>query len=79
MYAHFGLWDYVRKVRTLMKERDLNKVPGCSWIELEGTMHEFFVGCTLDDKAGDTTSTFSDGLNLDGSSSAISMERAKIR
>lgn len=79
MYAHFGLWDYVRKVRTLMKERDLNKVPGCSWIELEGTMHEFFVGCTLDDKARDASSTFSDGLNLDGSSSAISMERDKIR
>lgn len=64
MYAHFGLWGYVRKVRALMKERDLNKVPGCSWIELEGMMHEFFVGCTSDDKARDTTSTCSDGLNL---------------
>ncbi|KAK6121636.1 hypothetical protein DH2020_044627 [Rehmannia glutinosa] len=48
MYAQFGLWDYVRKVRTMMKERDLNKVPGCSWIELEGTVHEFFVGSMLD-------------------------------
>ncbi|KAK4476519.1 hypothetical protein RD792_015675 [Penstemon davidsonii] len=44
MYAQFGLWDYVRRVRTIMKERDLNKIPGCSSIELEGTVHEFFVG-----------------------------------
>ncbi|KAL2460796.1 Pentatricopeptide repeat-containing protein [Abeliophyllum distichum] len=46
MYAQFGLWDYVRQVRTIMKERDLKKVPGCSWIELEGSVHEFFVGDT---------------------------------
>lgn len=44
IYAQFGLWDYVRKVRTLMKERELNKLPGCSWIELEGIVHEFFAG-----------------------------------
>ncbi|CAA2979945.1 pentatricopeptide repeat-containing At2g45350, chloroplastic [Olea europaea subsp. europaea] len=43
MYAQFGLWDYVRQVRTIMKERDLKKVPGCSWIELEGSVHQFFV------------------------------------
>lgn len=79
MYAHFGLWDYVRKVRTLMKQRDLNKVPGCSWIELEGTIHEFFVGSTLDHKAGDTYSTFAADLNLDDSSSAVSMVRVGLR
>ncbi|XP_057805611.1 pentatricopeptide repeat-containing protein At2g45350, chloroplastic [Salvia miltiorrhiza] len=67
MYAHFGLWEYVRKVRTLMKQREINKVPGCSWIELEGTMHEFFVGGMIDHEAIDT------------SSSAISMERAGLR
>ncbi|XP_047975506.1 pentatricopeptide repeat-containing protein At2g45350, chloroplastic [Salvia hispanica] len=70
MYAHFGLWDFVRKVRTLMKQREVNKVPGCSWLELEGTMHEFFVGSTFDHKAI--------GLELDGSSSAISMDRARL-
>ncbi|KAH6833296.1 Pentatricopeptide repeat superfamily protein [Perilla frutescens var. hirtella] len=79
MYAQFGLWDYVRKVRTLMKQRELNKVPGCSWIELEGTIHEFFVGSTLDHEAGDTYSAFSADLNLDGSSSAISMDGVGLR
>lgn len=46
MCAQFGLWDYVKNVRTLMKEREVKKFPGCSWIELEGTVHEFFVGDT---------------------------------
>ncbi|KAL3516993.1 hypothetical protein ACH5RR_023895 [Cinchona calisaya] len=46
MYAQFGLWDSVRNVRTIMKEKDLKKFPGCSWIELEGFVHEFFVGDT---------------------------------
>ncbi|KAL9142091.1 hypothetical protein ABFS82_14G146300 [Erythranthe guttata] len=44
IYAQFGLWEYVRRVRTVMKQRELDKVPGCSWIELEGTVHEFFAG-----------------------------------
>lgn len=79
MYAHFGLWDYVRKVRTLMKQRELNKVPGCSWIELEGTIHEFFVGSALDHEAGDAYSTFAADLNLDDSSSAESMEGVGLR
>lgn len=79
MYAHFGLWNYVRKVRTLMKQRELNKVPGCSWIELEGTIHEFFVGSALDHEARDTYSTFAADLNLDDSSSAVSMEGVGLR
>ncbi|KAG6434457.1 hypothetical protein SASPL_106094 [Salvia splendens] len=70
MYAHFGLWDFVRKVRTLMKQREVNKVFGCSWLELEGTMHEFFVGSTFDHEAI--------GLDLDGSSSARSMDRDRL-
>ncbi|KAL1223603.1 Pentatricopeptide repeat-containing protein [Cardamine amara subsp. amara] len=43
MYASFGMWKDVRRVRTMMKERELQKVPGCSWIELDGRVHEFFV------------------------------------
>nr|AKH05185.1 chlororespiratory reduction 4 [Hypseocharis bilobata] len=43
MYAGFGMWNEVTRVRTLMKERNLKKIPGCSWIELEGVVHEFFV------------------------------------
>nr|AEN99834.1 chlororespiratory reduction 4 [Draba nemorosa] len=43
MYASFGMWKEVRRVRTTMKERKLRKIPGCSWIELDGNVHEFFV------------------------------------
>ncbi|PIN25771.1 hypothetical protein CDL12_01483 [Handroanthus impetiginosus] len=64
MYAQFGLWDYVRRVRTLMKERDINKVPGCSCIELEGTVHEFFVGSTLINEVRESSSTSSDRSEL---------------
>ncbi|KAF8379305.1 hypothetical protein HHK36_028738 [Tetracentron sinense] len=44
VYAGLGMWKDVSRVRTMMKERDVHKVPGCSWIELEGIVHEFFVG-----------------------------------
>ncbi|OVA07659.1 Pentatricopeptide repeat [Macleaya cordata] len=44
IYAGFGMWSDVSRVRMMMKERDIRKVPGCSWIELEGTVHEFVVG-----------------------------------
>lgn len=59
MYAQFGLWDNVTRVRRLMKERELNKVPGCSWIELEGTVHEFFVGSKSNHEINVTCSTSS--------------------
>ncbi|KAL5571547.1 hypothetical protein UlMin_021144 [Ulmus minor] len=43
MYAGLGMWDDVRKVRMMMRERNLNKLPGCSRIELQGVVHEFLV------------------------------------
>lgn len=43
IYAGQGMWNDVSRVRMMMKERNLKKTPGCSWIELEGTVHEFFV------------------------------------
>ncbi|KAK2992621.1 hypothetical protein RJ640_015977 [Escallonia rubra] len=44
VYACFGMWDYVRRVRRILKKRHFKKIPGCSRIELEGTVHEFVVG-----------------------------------
>ncbi|THG03736.1 pentatricopeptide repeat-containing protein At2g45350, chloroplastic [Camellia sinensis] len=44
IYAGYGMWDDVRKVRTAMKEKELKKIPGCSWIELDGIVHKFFAG-----------------------------------
>ncbi|RZC18845.1 Pentatricopeptide repeat-containing protein, chloroplastic [Glycine soja] len=43
IYASLGMWDNVKRVRTEMKERQLKKIPGCSWIELGGIVHQFSV------------------------------------
>ncbi|XAR63175.1 hypothetical protein NMG60_11023023 [Bertholletia excelsa] len=44
IYASDGMWDNVTNIRVAMKENDLKKLPGCSWIELDGVIHEFFSG-----------------------------------
>ncbi|XP_019055068.1 PREDICTED: pentatricopeptide repeat-containing protein At2g13600-like isoform X2 [Nelumbo nucifera] len=36
MFADFGNWDNVGKLRELMETREVKKVPGCSWIEVTG-------------------------------------------
>lgn len=42
IYAKIGRWDDVAKIRSLMKERGIKKVPGCSSILMNGEIHEFF-------------------------------------
>ncbi|KAK8945149.1 Pentatricopeptide repeat-containing protein [Platanthera zijinensis] len=44
MYAGGGLWGDVRRVRRIMRQREVRKIPGCSWIEVDGFVHEFVVG-----------------------------------
>lgn len=44
IYAEANRWADVARLRTLMKERGLKKTPGCSWIEIEKTVHKFFAG-----------------------------------
>ncbi|KAG6651631.1 hypothetical protein I3843_06G121300 [Carya illinoinensis] len=34
LYAKFGMWNEIEKLRLLMKERGLKKDIGCSWIEV---------------------------------------------
>ncbi|KAJ0111241.1 hypothetical protein Patl1_01632 [Pistacia atlantica] len=43
MYASSGNWEGVAEVRLKMKQMDIRKDPGCSWIELDGMIHEFLV------------------------------------
>lgn len=43
MYASVGDWDAVAEVRLMMKDLDIRKDPGCSWIEIDGVIHEFLV------------------------------------
>lgn len=57
MCAQFGLWDSVKNIRRMMKEKDVKKFPGCSWIELEGTVHQFFVGDTSHHQVSEIFST----------------------
>ncbi|KAL8153711.1 hypothetical protein V2J09_011471 [Rumex salicifolius] len=44
MYAKSGQWDEANKVRRLMKERDIDKAPGSSLVEIDGAIHEFLMG-----------------------------------
>lgn len=42
-YASAGRWEDVSNVREIMKSKGVRKVPGRSWIEVKGTVHEFLV------------------------------------
>eukprot|EP01018_Ginkgo_biloba_P008647 Gb_28765 [translate_table: standard] len=44
IYAAAGRWDDMEKVRKMMKERGVKKIPGCSWIEVNNKMYPFLVG-----------------------------------
>ncbi|XP_010248664.1 PREDICTED: pentatricopeptide repeat-containing protein At1g08070, chloroplastic-like [Nelumbo nucifera] len=42
VYASVGRWEDALNVRGQMKEKGIKKTPGCSLIELDGMIHEFF-------------------------------------
>lgn len=42
MHANAGQWASARKIRNLMKERGVEKVPGYSWIEINNNTHLFY-------------------------------------
>ncbi|XP_058089016.1 pentatricopeptide repeat-containing protein At5g66520 [Magnolia sinica] len=44
VFAAAGKWNEAVMVRKLMKDRGVSKLPGCSLIDLNGTVHEFFAG-----------------------------------
>ncbi|KAL6342745.1 hypothetical protein AAG906_016579 [Vitis piasezkii] len=44
VYAAVGRWEDVERVRTLMKNRGVEKDPGWSYIEVEGQVHSFVAG-----------------------------------
>ncbi|XP_057837814.1 pentatricopeptide repeat-containing protein At3g24000, mitochondrial-like [Cryptomeria japonica] len=44
IYAEVGMWGEVQMVRRLMKDRGIQKTPGCSWIEDHKMVHAFCVG-----------------------------------
>ncbi|XVE64366.1 hypothetical protein DITRI_Ditri07aG0095100 [Diplodiscus trichospermus] len=46
LYASAGQWEDVAQIRKNMKERNLIKEAGCSWIEVDNKIHRFHVGDT---------------------------------
>ncbi|KAK1271274.1 Pentatricopeptide repeat-containing protein [Acorus gramineus] len=47
IYAVARRWDNRDKIRLLMKNRGVKKEPGRSWIEVDNSVHAFFVGDRL--------------------------------
>ncbi|CAM0879950.1 unnamed protein product [Alopecurus aequalis] len=44
LYAKCNRWEDVRRLRQVIMEKGIKKEPGCSLIELNGTIHEFVAG-----------------------------------
>ncbi|XP_062180065.1 pentatricopeptide repeat-containing protein At3g49170, chloroplastic [Phragmites australis] len=51
LYADAGLWDQVARIRSLMREKNLSKETGLSWMHVENTIHEFRAGDTIHPRA----------------------------
>ncbi|KAI3726008.1 hypothetical protein L1987_65805 [Smallanthus sonchifolius] len=47
IYANSKRWDDCAKMRRLMRQNGVTKVPGSSWIEIDSRVHEFHVGDSL--------------------------------
>ena len=47
VYAGEGDFEMAMRERMLMKEKGIEKNPGCSLIEVNGEVHEFVAGGTL--------------------------------
>jgi hypothetical protein len=46
IYAASHKWEEAAKIRSIMSERGVKKIPGYSWIEVDGVVHQFLVGDT---------------------------------
>ncbi|CAH2059428.1 unnamed protein product, partial [Thlaspi arvense] len=49
VFADMKMWDECAKMRALMRERGVVKTPGCSWIEINGELMEFYLQCGSED------------------------------
>ncbi|KAJ9185441.1 hypothetical protein P3X46_005079 [Hevea brasiliensis] len=44
IYSSSHKWDDAAKIRLIMNDKGIQKIPGCSWIEVDGIVHEFLIG-----------------------------------
>lgn len=56
-YTPSGRWNEVSYMRYIMKQKDLRKVPGCSWVQIGGELHVFVAGDKSHPKIGDVYTT----------------------
>ncbi|XP_071703966.1 pentatricopeptide repeat-containing protein At2g20540-like [Rutidosis leptorrhynchoides] len=47
LYASFGQWDNVRQIRESKIDKEDDSAPGCSYIEIDGVVHEFIAADKL--------------------------------
>ncbi|XP_057978201.1 pentatricopeptide repeat-containing protein At2g33680-like [Malania oleifera] len=47
LYASVGMWTAVEKLRREMKEKNIRKKPGSSWIQIKGATHYFHADDTM--------------------------------
>ncbi|GMH05731.1 hypothetical protein Nepgr_007571 [Nepenthes gracilis] len=45
LYVKLARWDEVVDVRKMLKESNAQKIPGCSWIEVDSQVHQFHSAC----------------------------------
>jgi hypothetical protein len=46
IYSASHRWDEAEKIRSTVNEKGMQKLPGYSWVEVDGVIHEFLVGDT---------------------------------
>ncbi|KAE9617301.1 putative tetratricopeptide-like helical domain, DYW domain-containing protein [Lupinus albus] len=46
IYAASHRWDEAERIRSTVNKKGMQKLPGCSWVEVDGVVHEFLVGDT---------------------------------
>ena len=44
IYVAAERWDDIEKIRKMMKNKEVNRIPGCSWIEINRQVHSFCIG-----------------------------------
>ncbi|XP_015870288.3 putative pentatricopeptide repeat-containing protein At3g08820 [Ziziphus jujuba] len=44
IYSASNKWNEAENIRTRMNQQGIQKIRGCSWVEVDGVVHEFLVG-----------------------------------
>ncbi|KAJ0527150.1 putative tetratricopeptide-like helical domain superfamily [Helianthus annuus] len=66
IYANSKRWDDCAKMRLLMRQKGVTKVPGSSWIEIDAQVHEFHVGDSLHINSEDVYKLLVEEMTLEG-------------